>query len=733
MALTGTFLADFTSFVTAVEQSEAKLRDFESGAGKVESALNRMVDSFSGRQVIQDATLMAEAVDRIGGVSKLTETELANVGARAQEAADKLRAMGQDVPPKIQAIADAAKNASKGFGEFLGGLNIQDTIQHPLDTATEAAKAFATSLGPVGLGLTAAVTAGGLFGEQLLKFAEQAGQVGGSLNDMSEKTGIAVPALSNLSAAAQIGGSSLDQVSNAIFLMQRNMVEGGPKVEAGFQRIGLSIGEIRRLSPDQQFLAIAEGLKQISDPAERAAATMEIFGRQGRDLLPLLSKDLQALVEESEKLGLTWTEQDAKAAEEFEMQSRALDLTLQKVKTTIGSDLIPLLTVGLTYAKGSIGWFLTESPISRVAEDVRFFNVILEASKDKLGAVGGALASGNFAQAAAFLLGQFETIKIKAPEAFGVVDNSIDAMARALMSDAAAAQSLEIATDAYAKTQAKADAEAIKAGSERSKLEAEWLKIRTERENEVNKTVIAGFEQIKKAQQDLTDFEDQSALSSTDFQVKKIWERVEQEKLAFKGTEQERASYNSAILTLASEQADALYAKEVESSTRTVDQLKKMTDAEAAAVLSNAQWLDYLVLKQTAAKDAQDQLTASMVRTVGVLNGQVAAAYAGYAASLDKAALSPGSLLGFSTGQLVQSTLTVPSRDVGGSGVAGQPYLIGTGAQPELFTPSTNGAFTPNAGGGAPTTINLVIDGRVLASVTSDKILQAITAGRKLS
>ena len=34
-------------------------------------------------------------------------------------------------------------------------------------------------------------------------------------------------------------------------------------------------------------------------------------------------------------------------------------------------------------------------------------------------------------------------------------------------------------------------------------------------------------------------------------------------------------------------------------------------------------------------------------------------------------------------------------RDSGGSGIPGQSYLIGTGAQPELFTPGTSGAFTP--------------------------------------
>lgn len=36
-----------------------------------------------------------------------------------------------------------------------------------------------------------------------------------------------------------------------------------------------------------------------------------------------------------------------------------------------------------------------------------------------------------------------------------------------------------------------------------------------------------------------------------------------------------------------------------------------------------------------------------------------------------------------------------PSMDSGGRGIAGLPYLIGTGAQPELFVPETNGQFFP--------------------------------------
>src|ERR1700741_3815066 len=102
MALTAHFDADFSSFITAVDQATAKLRGFESGAATVEKQLNRMADAFSGQKIISDATLMAKAVEEIGGASKLTATELQRVTATATEAIDKMKRMGIEVPPGLQ-------------------------------------------------------------------------------------------------------------------------------------------------------------------------------------------------------------------------------------------------------------------------------------------------------------------------------------------------------------------------------------------------------------------------------------------------------------------------------------------------------------------------------------------------------------------------------------------------------------------------------------------------------
>jgi hypothetical protein len=118
MAVTAKFTADFTSFYSAVEKAEDVLVDLSKGATKVDAALKRMVDGFSGRKLVQEATLMASAVEAIGGPSKLTASELQAVSAKAAEAADKLKALGQDVPPGIQKLADATKQASVSFSQM---------------------------------------------------------------------------------------------------------------------------------------------------------------------------------------------------------------------------------------------------------------------------------------------------------------------------------------------------------------------------------------------------------------------------------------------------------------------------------------------------------------------------------------------------------------------------------------------------------------------------------------
>jgi hypothetical protein len=106
--LVGHLSADFSSFTRAVDESVIKLRGFEGDAGKVGTALNKMGDSLSGRKLIQDALLMAEAVEKIGGASKLTDAELAKLGRTAGEADRRRGSAGAAVDCGFREQSDAS-------------------------------------------------------------------------------------------------------------------------------------------------------------------------------------------------------------------------------------------------------------------------------------------------------------------------------------------------------------------------------------------------------------------------------------------------------------------------------------------------------------------------------------------------------------------------------------------------------------------------------------------------
>src|SRR5262245_39334951 len=194
MAMTGTLLADFGSFYEAVSKAETSLKSFESGAGQVEKSLNRMVDTFSGRKLIQDATLMVEAVERIGGVSKLTATELQRVAGVAAQASEKMSAMGLEVPDKIAAIASQVSKTSTLFG----------TMQ---STVMSLAGAF---------GVTFSIA-------QIVEFGRAVLAAGDAFGKMAEQTGMSLQEVQKLQYIADQSNVAVTSLTGAIQTLQQRL------------------------------------------------------------------------------------------------------------------------------------------------------------------------------------------------------------------------------------------------------------------------------------------------------------------------------------------------------------------------------------------------------------------------------------------------------------------------------------------------------------------------------
>lgn len=173
------------------------------------------------------------------------------------------------------------------------------------------------------------------------RFADYSDQIA----DMSARTGVSVKALSELGYAAKMSGSELSALEPAIRTMQKGLVSGSST--SVLEKLGLDRDSIAAMNPEDQFLAIAEKLAGITDPAQQAAYAMQIFGKSGTSLLGMVNEGaggIEALRQEARNLGVSLTDDAAAKAGAFNDALDKIAMAGQGVANVLGAALAPALT-----------------------------------------------------------------------------------------------------------------------------------------------------------------------------------------------------------------------------------------------------------------------------------------------------------------------------------------------------------------------------------------------------
>jgi hypothetical protein len=146
------------------------------------------------------------------------------------------------------------------------------------------------------------------------------------LGKMAQKVGVPVEELSALAHAADLSGVSIEQLSTGLGKLSKTMVEAlaepSSKSAAAFRALGISVtdssGKLK--SSSEIMTEVAGAFEGIEDGAGKTAISMILFGKAGKDLIPLLNagKDgLKAMMDEAEQLGIVISGKTAKSAEAF--------------------------------------------------------------------------------------------------------------------------------------------------------------------------------------------------------------------------------------------------------------------------------------------------------------------------------------------------------------------------------------------------------------------------------
>jgi len=320
-------------------------------------------DSSSGQQAVQT---LADAM------SNSLVKALNNLNKESEDSKPKLGALQQ----LLEELTPSTKNAHAAFSDLQGTL--KEMWEDPKAGIENLAKAMLSdlqpALGAIGIGAGVAVAALSAIGAIAFEVAEQVSEVGASIERGALASGIDAEQFSALKVAVESTGGSVDTLTNAAFMLERRLGDAGStgqKTRDALEKLGISAEEFAQLPVDQQILKISEGFRGLDEGTNRATLAFDLFGRQGRTMLPELLQPMDELVQRAKDLGLTWSETDVKAAHDFEIQVNFLRMELGKLTTDVGKVLIPLFTEPLKFADKSLGWLLTESPIGQSLQQTK--------------------------------------------------------------------------------------------------------------------------------------------------------------------------------------------------------------------------------------------------------------------------------------------------------------------------------------------------------------------------
>lgn len=268
-----------------------------------------------------------------------------------------------------------ASNNASGIraGRAYVELGANDRLSAALDNAKKKIREFGDAASAVGGGIQTAGLAIMAAGTAIVGSLAAAGlsfaKVGSELNDLSQRTGVSVEALSELQFVFGQAGVEASDLETAVKKMQKAVVEaanGSKGANELIARLGLSVADLAAMTPEEMLSAFADGLATVSNPSERAALAMELFGKSGTKLLPVLSQGAEGLArmrEYARDLGLTVSTDAAQAADVLDDAIGELTATVRMLVFEVGSALAPVFLDAVTVLRGvasaTIEWVRT--------------------------------------------------------------------------------------------------------------------------------------------------------------------------------------------------------------------------------------------------------------------------------------------------------------------------------------------------------------------------------------
>lgn len=284
------------------------------------------------------------------GVNLTLNDEASSAFKRFLETVAPASKIGSEISASFRNVGKELQNTVKSFGKFYLSLKGQ----------------FASLAGQ-----SSAVFA----------FAKHQADIGDALATQAQKIGITTDAWSAMTFAAEKLDVSTGDLEQGLIKLSRNMylaANGNKSLAAGFADIGVEIvdanGNLR--SANEVFVELADRFEDTENGTKAAAVAMELFGRSGANLLPMLKSGSAAIQEQmtlADKLGKVWTDEAGAAANDFNNQLIDLYAAFDGIRNVIAQHLFPILGDAAKVLRGAIVDVLAEFKKGTYSQEIEQF------------------------------------------------------------------------------------------------------------------------------------------------------------------------------------------------------------------------------------------------------------------------------------------------------------------------------------------------------------------------
>ncbi len=344
---TGKETGDLRKALEALNKEVSKrapISQADKAFNRFERTINKLASEIKGNGATTQLNQMAHALEKVGGVSKLTEVQVENLTRKLQ----RLAAAGGVVPKELQGLVG---RTGGGAGAAIESL-VNDAAMAQSGPLSGIGATLA-AIGPQGAAVAGALGAVSTALATATALATKFAQTGAAVDDAAQRLGMSAQAVQELSYAADMSATSLGTITGSIEKLQKEIIDSPDKFEA----LGLSVQSLLAMEPEQQFYAVADAIQRLESPTLQAHAALEIFGKTGGELLPLIRSGMGDLAAEAHRVGAVMDEQMVAAAAQLDDATLALtkswDALLVSMGGTIGQS--PLVIQGLKDIAALVG------------------------------------------------------------------------------------------------------------------------------------------------------------------------------------------------------------------------------------------------------------------------------------------------------------------------------------------------------------------------------------------